>query len=150
MGNLEAQLRLRQPGMPKNESRKNRNFNLMVEIRSLNSKYFDIIPKIDDTFNIYQNEIIQLIKDKCERGKIYLNIEITKTYNQTNKIKLDDSRVNTYLHQAKLLNKKMKTNQEISLTSMLKMPGVFIEEDLMKKIVKKFFSVLLIKHFLIY
>ena len=64
--------------------KKDKNFILTVEIRSLNSKYFDVIPRIDDNLNNYENDIIKLIKTKCERGKFFLNIDIVKIYNKTN------------------------------------------------------------------
>ena len=113
--------------------KKDKNYNLIVEIKSLNSKYFDISPKIDDAVNIFENEIIQLIKNKCERGKIYLNIEIVKTYNKSGQVKLNDKKFNYYMSQVDLLKNKVQTKQEISLVHMMKIPGIFIESDLFNK-----------------
>ena len=65
--------------------KKDKNFTLTVEIRSLNSKYFDIISRVDDSIIMYENEIIKLIKNKCERGKFFLNINISNNYTEKNK-----------------------------------------------------------------
>tara|TARA_Y100000590_G_scaffold16860_1_gene20211 strand:+ start:288 stop:1151 length:864 start_codon:yes stop_codon:yes gene_type:complete len=113
--------------------KKDKNFILTVEIRSLNSKYFDVIPRIDDNLNNYENDIIKLIKTKCERGKFFLNIDIVKIYNKTNTVKLDNNKVKYFMTQVDLLKKKIKTNQEISLSHMMKIPGMFKEDNLFNK-----------------
>ena len=48
----------------------------MVEIKSLNSRYIDVVSRIHESLNAYENEIISLIKKKCKRGKIYVNIAL--------------------------------------------------------------------------
>ena len=83
--------------------KKDKNFTLTVEIRSLNSKYFDIVSRVDDSIVMYENEIIKLIKDKCERGKFFLNINISNNYTEKNKIKLNKEKFNYYMSQINLL-----------------------------------------------
>ena len=72
------------------------NFNISVEIRSLNSKYFDIISKIDDKIFEYENDIVSIIKDKCVRGKIYLNISLTEN-NKSNEFFIKCIRIITII-----------------------------------------------------
>ena len=117
--------------------KKDKNFTLTVEIRSLNSKYFDIVSRVDDSIVMYENEIIKLIKDKCERGKFFLNINISNNYTEKNKIKLNKEKFNYYMSQINLLKKKMKTDQEISLSHMLKLSDIFKETSLINKNNKK-------------
>ena len=110
--------------------KKDKNFTLTVEIRSLNSKYFDIVSRVDDSIVMYENEVVKLIKDKCERGKFFLNINISNNYTEKNKIKLNKEKFNYYMSQINLLKKKMKTDQEISLSHMLKLSDIFKETSL--------------------
>ena len=117
--------------------KKDKNFTLTVEIRSLNSKYFDIISRVDDSVIMYENEIIKFIKNKCERGKFFLNINISNNYAEKNKIKLNKEKFNYYMTQVNLLKKKMETDQEISLSHMMKLPDVFEEISLINKNNKK-------------
>ena len=76
--------------------RKNSHYNLLVEIKSLNSRYFDISSKVHEAIYSFENDIISLIRNKCKRGKIYLNIilkENTKSKTKPmslNKVKLND------------------------------------------------------------
>ena len=117
--------------------KKDKNFTLTVEIRSLNSKYFDIISRVDDSVIMYENEIIKFIKNKCERGKFFLNINISNNYAEKNKIKLNKEKFNYYMTQVNLLKKRMKTEQEISLSHMMKLPDIFEEINLINKNNKK-------------
>ena len=117
--------------------KKDKNFTLTVEIRSLNSKYFDIISRVDDSVIMYENEIIKFIKNKCERGKFFLNINISNNYAEKNKIKLNKEKFNYYMTQVNLLKKRMKTDQEISLSHMMKLPDIFEEISLINKNNKK-------------
>ena len=51
--------------------KKNKNYIFSVEIKSLNSRYFDIISKIEDRLNEFEQSLIDIVKSKCIRGKIY-------------------------------------------------------------------------------
>ena len=45
-------------------------FNLQIEIKSLNSRYIEIIPKIDELLIEFETDFLDLIKKECIRGKI--------------------------------------------------------------------------------
>ena len=51
-----------------------KNYNIEVEIKSLNSKFFDLNIKSNYNINLFENKIRELIKKKLIRGKIELNI----------------------------------------------------------------------------
>ncbi|MGB9731505.1 MULTISPECIES: YicC/YloC family endoribonuclease [Calditerrivibrio] len=57
---------------------------IKVEIKTLNSKYMDSKIKLPKLFNHLEIKIINLLKDKLDRGKIDLNVDII--YNKTPKI----------------------------------------------------------------
>jgi len=110
-----------------------KNHHLQVEIKSLNSKYFDLISKYDESISAFENEITQLIKDKCERGKIFLNIKFVKLYEGENKVEIDKNKVNHYMNKVNTLKKILKTNQDVSLTHILNLPGIFKEKNFFEK-----------------
>ena len=109
------------------------NYHLQVEIKSLNSKYFDLISKYDESIIAFENEITQLIKDKCERGKFFLNIKFVKLYESENKVEIDKNKVNHYMNKVNTLKKILKTNQDVSLTHILNLPGIFKEKKFFEK-----------------
>lgn len=48
--------------------------NVIIEIKSLNSKYLDILLKLPFLYREKETEIRKLIAEKLERGKVELNI----------------------------------------------------------------------------
>lgn len=66
-------------------------FNVSVEIKSLNSKFFDLSLRLPKKFSEKELELRSLVADKLERGKVSLTIdllqtekiEISQTYNKT-------------------------------------------------------------------
>jgi uncharacterized protein (TIGR00255 family) len=50
--------------------------NLMVEVKSLNSKFFDISLRLPRLFSEKELEVRNMVADKLERGKITLNVEM--------------------------------------------------------------------------
>ena len=109
------------------------NYHLQVEIKSLNSKYFDLISKYDESISAFENEITQLVKYKCERGKIFVNIKIVKLYKGESKVEIDKDKVKHYISKVNTVKKILKTNQDVSLTHILNLPGIFIEKNFFDK-----------------
>lgn len=64
--------------------------NLMVEVKTLNSKFFDVNLRLPKIFNEKELDVRNMIADKLERGKISLTVdmqttraEIRQQYNET-------------------------------------------------------------------
>ena len=54
-------------------------FNLQIEIKSLNSRYVEIIPKVDELLIEYETDFLDLIKKRYAKGKIYFSSNLKKT-----------------------------------------------------------------------
>ena len=52
------------------------NYDVIVEVKSLNSRYLEVLPKIHESLYKYENNIISLVRKACKRGKVYLNINL--------------------------------------------------------------------------
>ena len=52
------------------------NVDISVEIKSINSRYFDFSPKTPKLLNNFDDELIKLVKSKCERGRITLTCTV--------------------------------------------------------------------------
>jgi uncharacterized protein (TIGR00255 family) len=66
-------------------------YNITVEIKSLNSKFLDLSLRLPRLLNEKELEIRNLIADKLERGKINLNIELTVVGRQEMKVKYNET-----------------------------------------------------------
>ena len=74
-------------------------YNISVEIRSLNCRSLDIVTKLHDSLLQYESEYTSLVKKKCERGKIYLNITLKETDRLINSTKINEDKLRVYLNQ---------------------------------------------------
>ena len=115
--------------------RKTSNFDISVEIRSLNSRYIDIVSKVDDSIIAYENDIVSLIKNKCVRGKIYLTILLLENNKSTKFIKLNKNKLKIYIEKEKKLKIMLCVNLALNkLIAYRKKEGKIIEKDIFSKI----------------
>ena len=87
---------------------------LEIEIRSLNSKFFDFNYKGPSYLYVYEKETRNIIKKKLSRGKIDLIIKIN--YNNNDKIKhLDKKKFVSLFNEIKGLSKNLPNINETTL-----------------------------------
>ena len=103
--------------------RKNKDFSINVEIKSINSRFFDPVPKIHPSLKGFEQEIISLIKDECVRGRIFLIINVDKN-NNLKQFKLNKTKLKSYLSIIDEIMKESKINESISLSDLLKYQDV--------------------------
>lgn len=88
----------------------NDEFNINVEVRSLNSKFLDLSLRLPKILSEKEVEIRNLISDKLERGKVSLAIELIPTGKQEIKVRYnEDLFVAYYAELKRLADKTMAT-----------------------------------------
>ena len=101
---------------------------LSLQIKSLNSRYFDITYKIPSCLIDLDISIQKLIKNKLQRGHIYITIKI-----QQNHLKHDVipslSTIKGYIEAINIVKKECNIKDEISLNTILQLPDIFQTED---------------------
>ncbi len=103
--------------------------NILVEIRSLNSKNIDLKTRIPSVYREKEAEIRKLIGNKLKRGKIDFNLNIEDLVGQT-KNKINTNVLNSYVQQLKIVNPNADETQ--LLVAALRLPDVlqYEKEDL--------------------
>jgi len=104
------------------------NYDVVVEIKSLNSRYLEVLPKIHELMYGYENDIVSIVRKACRRGKIYLNVNLKENI-INNKIKINNNRLNEYISEIKLLKRALNFTGEISIDYFLKLPDIFEFEN---------------------
>ena len=56
------------------------NYDVIVEVKSLNSRYLEVLPKIHESLYKYESNIISLVRKACKRGKVYLSINLIENH----------------------------------------------------------------------
>jgi len=100
------------------------NKNIILEIKALNSKYFDFVPRIPSLYKEKEHLIRTLLNGKLERGKIELNMLIENIGADT-AVKVNHGVADAYFKQITELKEKLNLPEDPNLLStLLKMPDV--------------------------
>ena len=101
------------------------NHYLIVDIKSLNGKYFDVMPKISESLSIHENKITSLVKKKCIRGKVFLNISLKANVQSHDFQKINRKNFKNYFSKVKELQKMLNRDDEPTIEHLLKVPEIF-------------------------
>ena len=101
----------------------NRRF--VVEIRSVNHRYCDISIKMPRTFANLEERIRQMVTHKINRGKIDVYINCDEFGERECAVATDTGLAGAYIEAAGVLAARFKLRDDISLNSLLRMPGIF-------------------------
>ena len=97
----------------------------LVEIKSLNNKYCDINIKNNFQSLEIEQKMEKLIKNRVSRGKVNILVKVENHGLTEEKIMLNEDVADSCYKNLKILKKKYKLKDEISIDSMLKFKDVF-------------------------
>ncbi|MGE0267808.1 MAG: YicC/YloC family endoribonuclease [Candidatus Omnitrophota bacterium] len=101
----------------------------IVEIKSLNHRYLDINFYLPIGFGSIEQSIRQLIQKYIERGRVTVSIKIIDKPSQT--IICHKDTIKKHLNYANQLKKEFNLKNDLTLSDIVKLPGVFeIKETL--------------------
>lgn len=101
---------------------------LSVQIKSLNSRYFEATSKIPSLFTDTDVAIQKLLKQKLERGHVYITIKIQHDMLK-HAIMPSLSTIQGYVSAINIIKKECHIKDEISLQTLLQLPDIFQTED---------------------
>jgi len=103
----------------------------MVEIKTVNHRYFDISYYLPIGFGIIENKIRLLLQKNILRGRVTISVKITQQPEKS--ILLNKGAVRTYLKNANSLKREFKLDNDMSVSDLIKMPGVLeVKETLVR------------------
>lgn len=108
------------------------NKSITIEIKALNSKYFDFVSRIPSLYKEKEPQIRTLLNGSLERGKIEL-VMFTENKTVDTSVKVNQAAAEAYLKQVYDLKKQLNLPDDPNLLStLLKMPDVLSspKEDL--------------------
>jgi uncharacterized protein (TIGR00255 family) len=97
----------------------------LVEIKTLNNKYCDIMIKNSMQSLEIEQKIEKLIKEKIFRGKVNILIKVESYNSGEEKVILNESLFNSYCEALKILKEKYKFKDEINIDSIIKFKDIF-------------------------
>ena len=98
-------------------------FKAVVEIKSQNHRYLDIVYYLPVGFSSYEDGIRQTISKFMDRGRITVVFKVTEKPQQ--ELNFNRDVVREYLKHAKELAKEFGLKDHLSLADLIRLPGVF-------------------------
>lgn len=102
---------------------------LSINIKSLNSKYFDINCKLPYVLSQFETDFLKLIKSKLHRGYIYLNIHISDTNVFKTTARPAFNTVSNYIDALKQIQQKYNLPGQVTINDIINLPDIFTLED---------------------
>ena len=99
-----------------------------VEIKSINSRFFENTCKLPSFLNSLELDIINILKQKLIRGRVYLTLRTVDGEDVLIKINPSFNIIEEYLNAALVVKDKFKISGELSISDILKFPNVFSSE----------------------
>lgn len=94
----------------------------IVEIKSLNHRYFDINYYLPIGFGSVEQKLRQLVQKTVQRGRVTIAVKITEKPTQS--VVFHKEVVKTHLRYAKVLQKEFGLQNDLSLSDVVRLPGV--------------------------
>lgn len=95
---------------------------IMVELKSVNHRYFDVSYYLPVGFGSIEEKIRQILQKDIKRGKVTVSIKVMQKPNQT--ISLNKELVKEYLKYSNKLKKDFNLQGDLDLSDLFKLPGV--------------------------
>ena len=100
-----------------------------VEVKSVNSRFFEVSLKLPSILFPYDYEIRELIKSKVQRGKVSVVVHFKKDGVENGFITIDDNKLSNHLTLIKKIRKAANIKDDIKLEHLLGSKEVFTSQD---------------------
>jgi uncharacterized protein (TIGR00255 family) len=100
--------------------------NLIINIKSLNSRFFETTCKLPYALSQLETDFIKLLKKKLVRGHIYFSLYVANQAILKSGVEPSMNTIAGYLNSIKEIKKKFNIKDEVSLDTLLQLPDVFM------------------------
>ncbi|HNX69557.1 MAG TPA: YicC family protein [Candidatus Omnitrophota bacterium] len=100
----------------------------VVEIRSLNQRYFELSLRLPPQMFQFEPQVRQLVQSLMRRGKVSLSVAEEGRNGETRTYELDTDQVRVYLASAKKMQAKFRLEGKLCVEDILTLPGVVKEK----------------------
>ena len=109
---------------------------ILIEIKSLNHRYFEFSPRLPNHLSVLENKIKKYVHQEVSRGKVnfYLQYEKTKSFNSG--LNINKEAALNYYRLLTRLKKHLKLDDDIRLDQIISSPDVIIHEKSLEDIDK--------------
>jgi uncharacterized protein (TIGR00255 family) len=103
---------------------------VVVEVRSVNSRFLEIASRLPRSLSLRENEIKELVREKISRGKISLVTTVERENNAELPLRVNISAARTYYKLLNQLRKAVKLKEPVKLDHLLKFSEVIEQGEI--------------------
>ena len=115
---------------------------LIIELKTLNSRYFELNLKLADQLRIYESRVREMISAKVSRGKVDCKIFMKIDENQSRVYSVDPKALKAVVNASEKIAKSLKNPAPINPLDILDLLSIKSKTDLDKNIRKEVLSLL--------
>ena len=115
---------------------------LIIELKTLNSRYFELNLKLADQLRIYESRVREMISAKVSRGKVDCKIFLKIDENQSRVYSVDPKALKAVVNASEKIAKYLKNPAPINPLDILDLLSIKSKTDLDKNIRKEVLSLL--------
>lgn len=105
---------------------KTSNLFLSIEIKTLNSRFFEMSCRIPFFLNSFETEISNILKSKLCRGKIFITIQDTECSEPIETIEASTKVAKNYVKALEKIKAECKLEGKITINDIIGLPNIFI------------------------
>lgn len=111
--------------------------NWAIEIRSLNHRFFEFSTKLPSSLSSLEGQLKELVQNEIKRGKVMVSVSQESSEKVVKSLSVDEDVLKGYLTSLRKLKKAHSLEGEVSVSDVLKLPGVFTSESKQESVVKQ-------------
>lgn len=121
---------------------KNGEFALEIEIKTINSRYYEALCKLPPSFSSLEIKIVNVLQEKLIRGRTYFNLRFVEGNEAFEGTTPSLKIVEGYINASKQIKDKFGLPGELSINDILNLPNVFVQQksELSESEQKSFFK----------
>ncbi len=100
-----------------------------VEVKSVNHRYLDANIRLPKRFNLYENEIRNIVKKYATRGKVDMYINYENAGEDSVNLKFNEELASQYVKYYKLISEKFEIDNNLNASILANCHDVFTMED---------------------
>ncbi len=105
-------------------------FTAEVEIKSVNSRFFEIYLKMPSVLSTYEYEIKEFVKTKVKRGKLNVVITIKSNGYENGTVSVDNEKLQNHISLINKIKRSAKIKEDIKLENLLANKDIFTSVEL--------------------
>lgn len=99
---------------------------LQVEMRSVNQRYLEIHPKLDESCRALELQVRESLKAKLGRGKVECRVSLTKASEAATNMQLSTVALEQIAESVKTASTYFPQTQAVDILEVLRLPGVLV------------------------